>query len=447
MSAAPPFARSGGAKRIAVVGSGISGASAAWALRDVHDVTLYESRARPGGHTATVEVDYDGTPIAVDTGFIVYNEANYPNLTALFSHLGVGTHASDMSFSLSIDHGRMEWCGNGLGGLFAQKSNLLRPRFLRMVADVVRFNRQCLADRRSGRLAGKSVGDYLADRRFSKSFAELYLAPMAAAIWSTPSENILDFSAEQLVTFFDNHRLIYARQQDWRTVTGGSRRYLDRLLAPLGSRVKLGRGVLSIRRRDGEVSILDDTGTETVFDRVILATHSDQALGVLEEPTPEERAILSAIPYSANRVVLHRDPAFMPKRRRAWSSWNYHRSHAGPGDAAVSVTYWMNRLQDIDPACPLFVTLNPEREPAEGSVFGEFSYAHPQFAGEAMAVQARLEAIQGLNGTFFAGAWTGYGFHEDGLVSGLAAAEALGGVIPWRIGKDEPEPALPAAAE
>lgn len=416
--------------RIAVIGSGISGASAAWALNPHHDVILYEQNERPGGHTATVDIDYDGKPISVDTGFIVYNEATYPNLTALFAMLDVKTHASNMSFALSLDHGKLEWAGDTLATLFAQKRNLLRPSFLLMLREILRFNRQCLKDRKDGHLTRLSIGDYLNWRGFSPGFTNNYLVPMAAAIWSSPAARLLDFPAEHFVNFFDNHRLIYSKPHEWRTVTGGSRTYLEKLLAPLGSRLRTGCGIRSVRRAGGQVFVTDVTGTETVFDRVIFASHSDQTLAMLADATPEERGLLSSIPYQANRVVLHRDEALMPTRRKVWASWNYLRSSAGDGPAAT-VTYWMNRLQGIDAGCPLFVTLNPDREPDPAKVFAEYTYEHPLFDTRAMQAQAALATVQGQNGTYFAGAWTGYGFHEDGLRSGLAAAQALGATVPW----------------
>jgi len=417
---------------IAVIGSGVSGSSAAWALNPVHDVTLYEKDMRAGGHTATVDIDYNGTPIAVDTGFIVYNEANYPNLTALFAELDVTTHKSDMSFSVSLDHGRLEWSGDNLATVFAQKRNLLRPSFLMMLREILRFNRICVEDRSAGRLEAMSIGDYLNWRGFSPGFTNNYLVPMAAAIWSTPSGKMLDFPAENFIQFFDNHRLIYSKPHPWRTVTGGSRNYLQKLLAPLGDRVRLGCGIRSIRREDGRVVIVDEHGATKLFDKVIIAAHSDQALKMLSDATPAETTLLSSVPYHANRVFLHRDTGLMPKRPKVWASWNYLRSAKPCGTLGVAVSYWMNRLQGIDARYPLFVTLNPEREPEPGSVFAEFSYDHPQFDARSMVAQRALKSIQGDNNTFFAGAWTGYGFHEDGLASGLAAAEALGGIIPWR---------------
>ena len=418
--------------KIAIVGSGISGASAAWALHELHDVTIYEADSRAGGHTATVDIDYQGTPVSVDTGFIVYNELNYPNLTALFAHLDVQTHDSDMSFALSLDHGKLEWGGDNLKTLFAQKRNLLRPSFIFMLREILRFNRICLQDRAEGHLAARSIGDYLNWRGFSPGFTNNYLVPMAAAIWSTPAKRMLEFPATHFVNFFENHRLIYSERPVWRTVTGGSRNYLTKLLAPLGERVRLNAGVVSVRRSAQGVDILDTTGHSESYDRVILACHTDQALRMLDRPTDAEHEILNAIPYSANRVILHRDERLMPVRKKVWASWNYLRSSNLRSDANVAVSYWMNRLQGIDPAKPLFVTLNPDREPRAEMVFCEYSYDHPQFGRDAMQVQALLKTIQGDNHTYFAGAWTGYGFHEDGLSSGLSAAEALGASLPWR---------------
>jgi predicted NAD/FAD-binding protein len=434
--------------KIAIIGSGVSGASAAWALNPLHDVTLYEKESRAGGHTATVDVDYDGLNIPVDTGFIVYNEPNYPNLTALFSELGVATHASDMSFSLSLDHGKLEWSGAGLSSIFAQKRNLLRPSFLLMIREILRLNKTCLLDRDAGHLASRSIGDYLDWRGFSPGFTNNYLVPMAAAIWSMPAAKMMLFPAEHFVNFFDNHRLIYSRQHQWRTVTGGSRNYLDKLLEPLGERLKLGLGVRAVNRSQTGVTIIDDSGQEAHFDKVIFAAHSDQTRRMLVDATDQEKKLLAAVPYQPNRVVLHRDPKLMPQRRKVWASWNYLRSSSEDGNADVAVTYWMNRLQAIDDRFPLFVTLNPDREPEPRKVFAEFSYDHPQFSAESVQAQRALADIQGRNNCYFAGAWTGYGFHEDGLSSGLKAATALGAVLPWStVGRpEEIEPELDAVA-
>jgi predicted NAD/FAD-binding protein len=436
--------------RIAVIGSGISGNACAWALSARHDVTLYERRPRAGGHSATVEVDYDGVRIPVDTGFIVYNDLNYPELVALFRHLEVETTASDMSFSVSVDDGRTEWCGSSIGGVFAQKRNVVRPRFLWMLREIMRFNRSCVDDLEAGRLAGLSLGAYLEIGRYGRGFVEDYLVPMGAAIWSTPDADLLAFPAESFVRFFRNHRLIHAQRPTWRTVTGGSRRYVDRLLAPLkaAGRVRLDEPVVSVRRRTDQVEVRTESGDIDRYDHVVFATHSDQTLGLLADATPAERSVLSSIRYLPNDVVLHRDPALMPRRRPVWAAWNYLRRAGQDAGSPVAVTYWMNRLQGIDPARPLFVTLNPTVDPSPDAVFGRWTFDHPQFDRAAIAAQERLPRIQGANRAWFCGAWTGYGFHEDGLRSGLAVAEALGGVVPWRTPARPVEvPVLAEAAE
>ncbi|MGE0499968.1 MAG: NAD(P)/FAD-dependent oxidoreductase [Rhizobiaceae bacterium] len=436
--------RAGGRKRVAVVGSGISGAAAAWALAPTCDVVLYEASARPGGHTATVDVDYDGTPVSVDTGFIVFNERTYPQLTALFSRLGVATHASDMGFSLSLDAGRLEWSGSSYRSIFAQKRNLASPSFLRMLREILRFNRQCVEDRDTGFIGHSTIGDYLDRRRFSVAFRDNYLIPMAAAIWSTPRIKMLDFPATTFIDFFENHRLIHDERPQWRTVTGGARNYLRHLLAPLGDGLRLACPVETIVRDAFGITVWAGGRPPERFDHILLACHSDQALKLLGDPSGAEESVLGAIPYRPNRVVLHRDARLMPKRRAVWSAWNYLRSDAG--EEEVCVTYWMNRLQGIDPARPLFVSLNPTVEPRDDLVFGEWTFDHPQFDTRALAAQARLDDLQGSRNTWYAGAWTGHGFHEDGLRSGLSAAEAIGATVPWRRPPPLADP-MPIAAE
>jgi predicted NAD/FAD-binding protein len=420
--------------RIAVIGSGIAGNACAWALSARHDVVLYEKAHRPGGHSATVDIDYDGTVIPVDTGFIVYNELNYPNLVALFRHLEVETDASDMSFSVSVGDGGMEWAGSSLATVFAQPLNLLRPRFLGMLRDIIRFNRECALDHAAGRLDGLALGDYIAEKGYSRGFRDDYIVPMGAAIWSTPDAEILDFPAANFVRFFLNHSLVNLDRPVWRTVRRGSREYVSRLLAPLKAlgKIRLDQTVTAVERHTDHVLVRTADGETERFDQVVFAAHADQTLAMLAAPTEAERSILSAVRYLPNRVVLHRDPSLMPKRKAVWSSWNYLRREGYSDRAPVSVTYWMNKLQNIDGRKPLFVTLNPVQEPDERLVFGRWTYDHPQFDAAAIAAQGRLPALQGENRTWFCGAWTGYGFHEDGLVSGLSVAERLGGVVPWR---------------
>ncbi|PZQ16032.1 MAG: NAD/FAD-binding protein [Ancylobacter novellus] len=422
-----------GRKRIAIVGSGIAGASAAWALARDNDVVVYEKEPRPGGHAHTVDIDYDGAAIAVDTGFIVYNELNYPALTKLFAELGVETKASDMSFGLSLDGGAFEWSGKTVGTLFAQRRNMLAVSYLWMLREVLRFNRLCRADRAAGVLTGLSLGAWLDRHKLSRRFREDYLVPMAAAIWSTPAIKVLDFPAESFIAFFDNHRLIDPDRPVWRTVVGGSRSYVDAIRRH-GGQLRLGTSVARVIRDDDGATIVDGTGGQDRFDAVVLAAHSDESLSMLADPTHAERTVLGAIAYRPNDVVLHRDKKLMPKRGSVWSAWNYLGSRRDDEAARrdVAVTYWMNALQGIDQTRPLFITLNPPFEPDPDKTFRRFCYAHPQYDAAALAAQRQLPGIQGLNRTYFCGAWTGYGFHEDGLVSGLDVARRLGSPVSWR---------------
>ena len=422
--------------RIAIVGSGIAGHAAALALRHAgHEIALYEREARAGGHAATVDIDYDGRAVAVDTGFIVYNELNYPELTAFFDWGGVATKASDMSFSVSADRGAFEWCGRDDGavfsGLFAQKSNLVSPGFLNMLREIVRFQAQARGDLAAGRIGEGTLAQYLARHRFGIRLRRDYLVPMGAAIWSTSPSAMLDFPARSFIEFFDNHCLLQWKRPKWRTVADGSRSYVAKLASLLGGCIRLATPVTQVRRTPKGVEVSDGRGGRELFDRAIIATHAPQALAMLADPTTQERAILAPMRTSANDVWLHRDPRLMPRRRAAWASWNFLRQ--GTDDSAkVAVSYWMNALQGIDDACPLFITLNPPFEPDPKLVFGRYGYAHPQFDAPALAARGQLAAIQGHGGVYFCGAWTGHGFHEDGMASGLRVAAMLGAQPPWR---------------
>lgn len=419
--------------RIAIVGSGISGLGAAYRLTrefGPKSVTVFEKDTRIGGHSATVDLDYDGKPLAVDTGFIVYNELNYPLLTALFAELRVQTKPSDMGFSLSLDEGAFEWAGleNGpIGGFFAQRRNLFRPRAWRLLASVIGFSRTAMRDLAAGNakgtpLDGLSLGDYITLNGWPDILCDDYLLPMGAAIWSMPTSAVLDFPARSFLQFFNNHRLLSVKRPVWRTVEGGSRSYVERLVRASGHKTVSGDAVVSITRVEGGVDIRLASGTVSRFDRVVLACHSDEALALITNPHADEADSLRAIRYAPNDVWLHRDPALMPKRRAAWAAWNVLR-YPGDSERPVAVSYWMNALQGIDAACPLFVTLNPPVEPRADLVFGRYSYAHPQYDAAAIAAQKQFRALQGQGGVYFAGAWLGYGFHEDGLRSGFAAAD------------------------
>jgi predicted NAD/FAD-binding protein len=429
------LANGGRRRTIAVVGTGISGLSAAWLLAKGHDVTVYEADERIGGHSNTVEIAVDGRPIAVDTGFIVYNEPCYPNLTALFDHLGVETAATDMSFAVSIDRGRLEYAGSDLAGLLAQPSNLLKPRFWSMVADLLRFYREAPRDLQT--MGDVSLADYLDANRYGRAFREDHLYPMAAAIWSTPSAEVGDYPAAAFVRFCENHGLLRLTGRPvWRTVKGGSREYVARLTASFRDRILTATPVVAIRRDVDGVEVVDARGGRRRFDDVVIATHADRALALLADPSPEERRLLGAFRYSRNEAVLHSDPDAMPRRRAAWASWNYL-SDVREGDRALSVTYWMNRLQPLGDAPPLFVTLNPVREPDPARVHARIAYDHPLFDAATGRAQPELWSLQGVNRTWFCGAHFGAGFHEDGLQAGLAVAEDLGGLArPWSVAND-----------
>ena len=436
--------------RVAVIGTGIAGNAAAWTLSKRYPVTVYDREIRPGGHSHTVTIDYDGTPLAVDIGFIVYNELNYPELTALFAHLGIETVESCMSFAVTADAGRFEWKGGGSNwretarGLFAQPRNLLSPSYLRMLQDILTFNTQSVEDYAAGRLAGLTLGGYFDDRKFAPRLLTDYLAPMGAAIWSAPASEMLDFPAENFVAFFSNHRLLQYDRPVWRTVKGGSRRYVEKMTSAFRDRLRLGCAVTSVQRMPHGVVVNDSHGRNDTYDHVVIAAHSDQALAMLSDADDRERAVLGAIGYAPNTVYLHRDLRLMPKRRRAWASWNFLRwQRQGAAENDVAVTYWMNQLQGIGNDKPLFVSLNPPFEPASELTFGKYICDHPQYNAAAFAAQKRLGEIQGRRHTWFCGAWTGYGFHEDGLRSALAVADALGASVPWR----EPSPELAQAAE
>ncbi len=431
-------------RSIAVVGSGVAGLGAAWALSRFHDVTVFEAAATPGGHAHTVEVARDGGRTAVDTGFIVYNERNYPHLTRLFDALGVATEPSEMSFAASLNGGRLEYAGSPLG-LFAQPGNLLRPGHWRMVTDTLRFFRQAPAILRDERHAETTLAEYVAATGYSPAFLDRHLLPMAAAIWSCPTDRIRDFPARSFVRFLHNHGLLLVRGRPrWRTVSGGSRRYVDRVVAAIGrARVRLSTPIVALRRDAAGVRLTTARGETARFDEVVLATHADQALKILgNEADAAERSVLGAFGYAANEAVLHGDPDLMPRRRRVWSSWNYLSEADQAGTRDVSVTYWMNRLQNLD-GPPLFVSLNPLRAPRPETVQGTFRYDHPVFDAAAIAAQALLPEIQGVNRTWFCGSYCGYGFHEDGLEAGFAVAAALGAPVPWA---DSMSPASPAAA-
>jgi predicted NAD/FAD-binding protein len=418
--------------KIAVIGAGISGLSCAYRLvQGGAEVSLYEAGSYFGGHSNTVDVTLDGATFGVDTGFLVFNDRTYPNLIALFAELGVDTAPSDMSFSVKLPLGEqagartLEWAGSNLNTVFAQRGNLLRPRFLRMVRDILRFNKQATELAIGGVMPSISLGDFLAREHYSEQFRAWYLLPMAACIWSCPSDQMLAFPVATFIRFCHNHGLLQVSDRpQWRTVRGGSRHYVDKLLAAIPGK-RLATPVTSVTRAEGgarSVRVATAHGAE-YYDHVVLACHSDQSLALLGDVRDDERAVLSAVRYQPNRAVLHTDASCLPQKRSAWSAWNYQ-SNAAP-TPQVCVHYLLNMLQPLPCKTPVIVSLNPIDEPDPTTVLASFDYAHPVFDEGAVAAQARLATFQGSQNTWFAGAWTGYGFHEDGLKSGLAAAAAL----------------------
>ncbi len=412
---------------IAVVGSGISGLSAAWLLSKRHRVVLYEADNRLGGHSHTV----DAGGLAVDTGFIVFNENTYPNLTALFDHIGVATKCSDMSFAVSLDDGRLEYSGTGLLGLFAQRRNAISPRFWMMLRDLVRFYRE--APRNVAALGMITLDEYLDAAGYGDGFRNDHLYPMAAAIWSTPAAKIGAYPAASFIRFCQTHGLLkLVGRPIWRTVADGSRSYVQALSKIIPEIVSNYAVNAIVRTRDG-VEIVGRDGHRRRFDRVVIAAHANQALKMLADPSNEERRLLGTFEYIVNDTVLHTDTHLMPQRRRVWSSWNYMTRDDNDG-RKLAVTYWMNRLQGIESKRPLFVTLNPHREIAPEAVLKRMSYSHPRFDARAMQAQRELWSLQGRRNTWFCGAYFGAGFHEDGLQAGLAVAEAIGDVRrPWAV--------------
>lgn len=414
---------------LAVIGAGISGLGAAYLLHPRYDVTVFEKNAYAGGHSRTIDIAPDPArpPVPVDTGFIVYNERNYPHLTGLFHHLGVPTQDSDMSFGASIGDGMLEY---GSKGLFAQRRNLLRPRFWGMVFDILRFNRRAekYLDARD-----MTLGECLDDMGLGRWFRNYYLLAMGAAIWSCPVDTMLQFPAATFIRFFKNHGLLTVNDHpQWRTVTGGSRAYVAKLGESFAGRIRRDCGVARVRRDENGVTVTDLAGGQHVFDHVVFACHADETLALIENPTAAERDILGAFSYQDNRIVVHSDESFMPKSRAAWASWVYLSEGGADTPGAVSLTYWMNNLQNLPTQAPVLVTLNPGRRPAAGKIYDEHVFAHPVFTRAAVAAQGRLGEIQGQNRSHFCGAWQRYGFHEDGLLSAVNVAKDLGADIPWQ---------------
>ena len=412
-----------------MIGAGISGLGAAWLLSRVHDVVLFEAADRPGGHARTVTVTTGGREVSVDTGFIVFNRVNYPNLCRLFDRLDVPVRKSDMSFAVSVDGGAMEYGCRNVGAALAQPANAAKPGFWRMFRDIAVFNRTAVAD--SDADPRLTLGGLLRRRRFGSWFERYYLLPMSGAIWSTPRARMLEFPARVLARFFANHGLLsFTGQHRWWTVEGGSHNYVSRVVADMDAELRLRTPVEAVSRVPGGVLVKAAGRERERFDSVVFACHADRSLRILKDSGAEERRVLGGIPFRRNRIVLHTDKRLMPRRRACWSSWVYL-AKSQPDEDRASVTYWMNSLQGIARDTPLFATLNPSIPIEESRILDEHAFEHPQYDFGTIAAQAELPSIQGRGNTWFCGAWTGTGFHEDGLASAISVARQLGASPPW----------------
>jgi predicted NAD/FAD-binding protein len=408
--------------RIAIIGTGISGSLVARLLASRHEVTVFEANSYAGGHANTVEVSVSGDCFPVDTGFMVFNERTYPNFCRLLGLLEIKSQPSDMSFSVRCSKTGLEYQGSSLSGLFAQRINCLRPSFLRLLGDIHRFNRLGNDAATSGKLTdGRTVGEFLCQCAVGKRFIDQYLVPMASAIWSSKPQTILDFPADFMIGFFANHGLMQIRDRpQWRTIVGGSRKYVEALLGPIWNHIRFASPVASVIRDDDGVVVTTAVGMTEHFDQVVFASHADQTLKMLANPTPAERQILGAFPYHANEAVLHTDTRLLPKRGHARASWNYHIPHAEKQGA--SVTYDLSRLQNHTSSSPILLTLNETSSIDPAKILRSFDYHHPAYSRESMSAQGRFIEISGQHRTHFCGAYWGYGFHEDGVNSALAVA-------------------------
>ena len=412
---------------VAIIGAGISGLGAAHTLYKYTDVTVFEQKAGAGGHAHTVTVNYDGIPINVDVGFIVYNTRNYPRLNRFFNNLAVQTEDSDMSFSVHDANRSFEWNGDG-AAVFAQRRNIVNPKHFRMLWDILQFNRRAKKDLRtqSSRLKVQSLSEYLESMSLGPFFLKYYLYPMGAAIWSSPISEMASFPAFSFINFFENHGLLdLTNRPHWRTVTNGSHNYVSKVSDLLGDALRLNTPIRGVKRTRDGIIITAKNGKSDMFDHVIIATHGDQVLPILVDANEAEECAFSLFKTQKNISYLHRSRHLMPQRKKAWASWNYRVERSSGSDTDVSVTYWMNRLQNIDQTKPLFVSLNPAEPPKPEYIFKRFEYQHPLYNKDTSNACVRVEQLQGQRDTWFAGAYLGHGFHEDGLRAGQTVAAGI----------------------
>jgi predicted NAD/FAD-binding protein len=413
--------------KIAIIGTGISGLGAAYLLNRAHDITVYEKNDYIGGHSRTIHIPVDGKTIPVDTGFIVYNERNYPLLVSLFKALQVPVIKSDMSFGVSVASGWLEY---GSKNMLSQIRNIFRPKFWGMILDILKFNR--MADKHPEIYEGKNLGEYLDYLGLGKWFRQYYLQAMGAAIWSCSIETILSFPAKSFITFFKNHGLLTVNDHpQWYTVDGGSREYVSRLSASFKNKIRFNCPVQSVVRLNGKVVVTDKLGNTTEYDHVVFACHADEALKIIGDRTSDEQDVLGAFQYQSNRVVVHTDTSFMPKCHGAWASWVYLSDSSIDEKPVVSLSYWMNNLQNLKTDTPVIVTLNPGREPDKKTILDEHNFTHPVFTNSTYIAQEKIESIQGDNQYWFCGAYQRYGFHEDGLLSAVNMVKKMGVDVSW----------------
>ncbi len=414
--------------KIAIIGSGIAGMGISYILNQNHEITLFEKESRIGGHSRTLEIDYFDKKIAVDTGFIVFNYKNYPHLSALFKRLGVDVQESNMSFGISINDGWLEWSAQDIFTLFGQKRNFLRPQFYGMIRDILKFFKAAKSLDLSSEM---TLGELLKKMKMGQWFQEYFILPMGGAIWSCSSQTMLDFPAQTFIKFFNNHGLLSITDQpQWHTVKGGSQEYVKKLCAGFGDKIIVDSEIIAVTRQNNKVQITDKNNVTREFDKAVFACHANQSLRIIKDLSAKEESVLRDFKYQKNVAYLHRDESLMPKRKSCYASWVYMQNNQQNSDS-VSVSYWMNNLQNIDKNYPLFVTLNPPTQPAKDKVFDEHIFYHPIFDKGAIAAQAELPSIQGLGNIFYCGAYQRYGFHEDGLLSAVNVAKIMGENIPW----------------